>query len=136
MSICSLGIMGTKYVRDGSPLPSSIELMQGEVSTLQVAHIYSEHTIGNTLAINLRQSANSPLQFVTLSRQQTLVEVKINSANADAGTYELILESYDTNSSKKSTLKTDVIQIVVEPKYIAPSMNEDDLTIVQLYVGE
>ena len=26
-SICSVGIFGTKYVRDGSPLPSSIEIV-------------------------------------------------------------------------------------------------------------
>ena len=29
-SICSLGVMGTRYIRDGEPLPASITLVLGE----------------------------------------------------------------------------------------------------------
>ena len=56
MSICSLGIMGTKYVRDGEPLQKTVEIIQGESLTIPVAHIYSYHPIGNTLSISLRQA--------------------------------------------------------------------------------
>ena len=54
MSICTVGVFGTKYVRGGDPLPETIEIAQGEVTRLSVPHIYSEFAIGTTLAINLR----------------------------------------------------------------------------------
>ena len=65
-SICTVGVFGTRYVRDGDPLPSSIEVAQGEESRLIVPHIYSEFTIGTTLAINLRQVASNNLSFVSI----------------------------------------------------------------------
>ena len=65
-SICTVGVFGTRYVRDGDPLPSSIEIAQGEVFRLRVPHIYSEFTIGTTLNINLRQGVSTYLDFVSI----------------------------------------------------------------------
>ena len=53
-SICTVGVFGTRYVRDGDPLPGSIEIVQGEVQRLSVPHIYSELPISTILNINLR----------------------------------------------------------------------------------
>ena len=48
MSLCSLGIMGTEYVRSEAP-PTDITLEQGSTVTLDIPHIHSALTIGNTL---------------------------------------------------------------------------------------
>ena len=64
-TICTVGVFGTRYVRDGDPLPSSIEVAQGQVFSLSVPHIYSELAIGTTLAINLRQAGSSQHSFVS-----------------------------------------------------------------------
>ena len=39
--------------------------------------------------------------------------------------HELILESYDENSSVKSTLKTDVVSITVDPLFNADACTID-----------
>ena len=57
MSLCSVGIMGTSYIRDVS-LPDRLVLSQGENLTLEVPHIYGEYTIGTEQSINLRQSTS------------------------------------------------------------------------------
>lgn len=86
-------------------------------------HIYSKYTIGNTLAIDLRQAAGGPqLDFVSFVSQSDSVDVEIDTSDVSLGTYELVLESFDANSGVYSTLKKDTIQIVVtEP---APSLEE------------
>ena len=43
MSLCSLGIMGSRYVRD-EPVPETLELVQGEIQTVSVSHIYNDFT--------------------------------------------------------------------------------------------
>ena len=53
VSVCSLGILGTKYGRN-DPLLTSITVTQGQISTIVVQNIFSLYTIGNELAINLR----------------------------------------------------------------------------------
>ena len=65
-SICTIGVFGTRYVRDEDPLPNLIEVVQGEVFRLSVLNIYSEFTIGTTLDINLRQAASNPHNFVSI----------------------------------------------------------------------
>ena len=67
-SICTVGVFGTRYVRDGESLPTRIEIAQGATKSLSVPHIYSELFIGTTLAINLRQ-ASEQLTFVTFEEQ-------------------------------------------------------------------
>ena len=56
-SICSLGVIGTRYVRDGEPLPASItsELTdEGESWLFKLNHIKSEIEIGTDLLIDVR----------------------------------------------------------------------------------
>ena len=55
-SICSLGVIGTRYVRDGEPLPASItsELTdEGEHWRFELQHIKSEIEIGTELLIEV-----------------------------------------------------------------------------------
>ena len=64
MSICSYGIMGTFFERD-ELLPASLEVYQGETTTLSIPHIYSGIEIGTKLAIDLRHKDGAELPFVT-----------------------------------------------------------------------
>ena len=66
MSLCSYGIMGTKYVRD-EPVASVIEIYEGETSILTIPHIKSSYEIGTQLSINLRQPEGYQLEFVKLT---------------------------------------------------------------------
>ena len=54
MSLCSLGIMGTEYVHSKPP-PTDITITKGSTTTIDVPHITSALTIGNTLQMNMRQ---------------------------------------------------------------------------------
>ena len=53
VSVCTLGIFGTKYVRSET-LQSAITLTVGDTSTITVPKITSQYSIGNTLDIKLR----------------------------------------------------------------------------------
>ena len=53
MELCSIGIMGTEYVRD-SPLPETFEISQESLTTLAIPNIHSAMPIGNPLNINMR----------------------------------------------------------------------------------
>ena len=46
MKVCTVGIMGTKYVRDQT-LPQSLEILTGGLTDLTIANIYSTMSIGN-----------------------------------------------------------------------------------------
>ena len=48
MSLCNLGIMGTKYEHNEPP-PTEITLEKGSTKTFDISHITSTLTIGNTL---------------------------------------------------------------------------------------
>ena len=52
-SICSVGVMGTKYVRNGVVV-ALVTVVEGEQTTFDVSKIYSEITISTVLTINLR----------------------------------------------------------------------------------
>ena len=54
MSLCTLAVYGTKYVRVGAPLPSSVTVYQGQTETIIATNISSFYTIGTKLDINLR----------------------------------------------------------------------------------
>ena len=100
--------MGTKYVRNNS-LPSSVKINQGESLIISVPHIYSALSIGTILKINLRQ--NSQLSFVTISEHISLTLLHIDTKRVVSGDYDLVLESFNTLSTAKSTLKTDMIKV-------------------------
>ena len=67
MELCSVGVMGTQYVRD-EHVPVTIEIIKESQSphTLNIHHITSVLPIGNTLKINMRQRSGSELDFVSL----------------------------------------------------------------------
>ena len=65
MSLCSLGIMGTEYVRNETP-PTDITMIQGSTTTIEIPHITSALTIGNTLSIKMRQQIGAEFDFVRL----------------------------------------------------------------------
>ena len=64
MELCSVGIMGTQYVRD-EPLPVTLEISE-EFTTLAIPNIYSALPIGNQLDINLRQASGNELPYISL----------------------------------------------------------------------
>ena len=55
MELCSVGIMGTQYVRDQT-LPETLDIQKDGPTSLTISHIYSKIAIGNLLNINVRQS--------------------------------------------------------------------------------
>ena len=68
MTLCSVGIMGTQYVRD-EILPEVLEVARESPTTLRIRNIYSSMPIGNHLDINMRQASGNELSFVTLSEE-------------------------------------------------------------------
>ena len=133
-SICTVGVFGTRYVRDGDPLPSSIEIAQGEVIRVSVPHIYSEFTIGTTLAINLRQAASTQHDFVTIEEYGNSNDVIIEPGDQSVGEYDLTLESFNTLSISKSALKIDTIKIIIRPP--TPPTFMQKLSVKSLIVGQ
>ena len=92
-------------------------------------HIFADSTkpITNILSINLRQT--SSLSGVTISRDSSESVVSIDTSGLAIGTHDLVIESYDNNSSVQSTLKTDTVQIVVQTVPDAPtSLVQDNVT--------
>ena len=115
MELCSVGIMGTQYVRE-VPLPETLEITLEGSTILKIPNIYSAIPIGNQLDINLRQSLGNELSFVTLTEHSGQTIVNIDAKDLQVAEYKLILESFDQNSSVKSTLKTDEITIrIIDP---------------------
>ena len=84
-TVCTVGVFGTKYSRPGDALPSSISIAQGTTTSLDVAHIVSDYTIGTTLAINLRQTTS--LAFVTLTENGSDTSVLIDASEEEQGEY-------------------------------------------------
>ena len=67
LSICSLGVMGVKYIRDNPP-PTRIEIKYFGDQTITIENIYAQERLGNTLSIHLRQKPGSEHAFVTLTQ--------------------------------------------------------------------
>ena len=67
MELCSVGVMGTQYVRD-EPVQETVEIIREIQSphTLNIHHKTSVLPIGNTLQINMRQRSGFELDFVSL----------------------------------------------------------------------
>ena len=98
ISICSIGVFGTKYERVGEPLAASIVMTQNEVQSFEVARITSSIAIGTTLDIKLRQSVPS-LSFVSFVEAAASSSVIIYGFGVPAGEYTLVLESYNALSA-------------------------------------
>ena len=65
MSICSLGLMGTEYVRS-TEVPQLIKLKKLEHQVITIENIHAVQLIGNILAIHLRQKPVASLSWVTI----------------------------------------------------------------------
>ena len=137
MTICQLGIFGTEYARATSIL-SLIKLLPYETSNaLQINHITSSYTIGNTLNIKVRVSNGASFPWVTVSCLAPDIFCLVNFSNTGlvSGQQQITLESYDDNGSVKSTLKEDVITICFDcitfsrskPFITTYSMAEDNI---------
>ena len=79
-SICSLGVIGTRYVRDGESLPSEITLVVGDSWSFSLEHIYSEITIGTTLQIAVREKNGSNL--ISLNERESATDLSIDTAGS------------------------------------------------------
>ena len=112
VTVCNLAVLGTEYIRD-EPLEEFIEIEAGSSTTLTVPHVHAADTIGNVLAINLRQSIDSELSFVQLTNGAIDTEVLIDATDLAVGNYTLKLESFDKNGGVFSSLKIDTVNIVV-----------------------
>jgi len=68
MSICSLGIFGTHFVRTGS-VPAAVAVTQATTETITINKITarSDLALGNTLYIKLRQKPGSSFSWVTFT---------------------------------------------------------------------
>ena len=76
VTICTFGIMGTRYVRDDE-LPTEIEIIKGDSYSLLVPNIYSEHEIATELIIALRLPTG-PQQIPVTFDKQTYGKVAVN----------------------------------------------------------
>ena len=125
MSICALGIMGTRYIRSNA-LPTSLEVTEGTVTTLNVQQIVSEYDIGNVLEVNLAAPALSFVQIVT--QDVTQAELAIDATSLTAGEVHVLeLISRDTAlGSSGAILKTDYITITVVNAVSEPPTSADD----------
>ena len=82
--------MGTEYVHREPP-PTEITVTKGSSMTIDIPHITSALTIGNTLKINMRQKNGNELNFVSLSNNISSTHVIIDAFNVASGEYELLL---------------------------------------------
>ena len=66
VTICDIAVIGTRYIRVNE-VPTSVQVQVDGTQTLYAEHVYSEETIGNTIAIDMRQRIGDELAFVTLT---------------------------------------------------------------------
>ena len=80
MSICSLGIFGTKYERPTS-IPTQLKLNKYLTEyVLKVDHIASTYSIGNTLNIKIRIKDSISFPWVSIACYATYCDVKFTNA--------------------------------------------------------
>ena len=96
VTVCSVGVFGTKYIRNGEPLPDTIGVIQGQSKTISVQRITSSFEIATELAIQLRQSTD--LSFVSITEGESTSDVVIDASNQTFGEYTLTLESFNSLS--------------------------------------
>ena len=88
VTVCDVAVLGTKYIRD-EPLEEIVEIEAVRYTTLTVPHVHAADTIGNVLAIDLRQSADFELSFVQLTNGATETEVLIDTTGLAVGNYTM-----------------------------------------------
>ena len=99
-SICSLGVIGTRYMRRGEYLlPAEITLRMGEKWSFSLPHIESEIEIGTKLAIAVREKSNSNL--IKIQNWTTQAHLVIDTKGIEEEErVEIVLESYNTLSKE------------------------------------
>ena len=70
MSVCTIAIFGSGYRRE-EPLPTSLELTEGETMTLTVPHINTEYDTGVRHVIQLRQPEDKIIDFVSFEESSS-----------------------------------------------------------------
>lgn len=66
MELCSVGVMGTQYVREEA-IPETLEIQKDDLTSLTISNIYSSMPIGNSLNINLRLSTENEFESVSIT---------------------------------------------------------------------
>ena len=66
MELCSVGVMGTQYVREEA-IPETLEIQKDDLTSLTISNIYSSMPIGNSLNINLRLSQENEFESVSIT---------------------------------------------------------------------
>lgn len=115
MSICSIGVMGALYTRS-EPLPDQVEVTQGQSLELAVPFIFNKFTPTVALRANLRLSGQTSAKlasFLTISEAASNSIVSIDAKLAETGDYQLVIESFDPESTIQPTLRTDSIKVII-----------------------
>ena len=98
LSICSVGVFGTRYIRK-ELIKNTFNILTDAQSVIKVPHVFAEDVIGDKLAIDLRQKVGSELPFISFRNGIDSTDVLINAVGVKPGSYSLLLESFDTNSA-------------------------------------
>ena len=89
-------------------------MYQHRAEEISIEKISSKMTIGNTLDIQVRQSAAGVIYTWVTVDQTTPIKVKFEPGLATAAaTYNIVLETFDNNSSVKSAILTDQVAVEV-----------------------
>ena len=112
MGICSVGIFGTQYARSVAA-PDRVTVAYEGVHEFSIAKITATFEIGNVLDIRLRKVDSQSLSWVTFIEQAGSHTIKLNPGKTAPGVYILQFESYDNNSTPKTALRTDTINIEI-----------------------
>ena len=115
--VVSITINSITYIRD-SVVPTALTVDLWSTKSFTVDAIYSTVTLCNALDIRIRQPADEEKQlgWVTLTQgvmENSAATVEIDTGAVASGIYTLTLESFDNNSAKKPTLRTDYVQITI-----------------------
>jgi len=117
ISINALGIMGNDYTRTINP-EATMNLVPGNTRTTSIGEVTAQLPIGNTIASQFRwkDPASAP-SYCSLNHQIENERLQLSCTppiSTPTETHELIIETFDNNSSVKSALRTDKITLNVE----------------------
>lgn len=121
VSICSLGIMGTKFDRE-NPIADRIEVSHKSQSSILVEKVRPVYQIGDRVEIRIRVVSSGEIKTSVLDVDEETSQIVLDTWQAPPGEYEVTFESFNTLVSHTTALKTDTITVIVVPK--PPSFTE------------